>query len=244
MSVAPTPTPATPALPDDYPCRFHWNREQYYRLGALGFFNDHRVELLGGVIYDQYPDDPDHPGPRPFRFTREQYRRLGELGFFDGWRVELIHGEIVEMSPQGWPHVLAKSKVADALRTLFAGIGWVSEQSPFPAAGSDPEPDVSVVPGRREDYMDHPTVSLLLVEVADTTLDRDTTVKAEMYATAGIADYWVLDVFGRELIVFRNPAPIPGGGAAYRDKQTFGPNDTVSPLAVPGAVVKVADLLP
>jgi hypothetical protein len=92
--------------------------------------------------------------------------------------------------------------------------------------------------------MDHPTNSLLIVEVADTTLDSDTTVKAEMYATAGIADYWVLDIDGKQLLVFRNPAPIPDGGATYRDKMTLGPNDTVAPLAAPNSPIRVADLLP
>src|SRR4051794_26258101 len=94
-------------LPDDYPCRFRWTRDQYYRLDALGFLKGRRVELLNGVIYDKYPADPPGSGSRPIRFSREQYRRLGELGFFDGRRVEYIHGEVVEMSPQGWPHVLA-----------------------------------------------------------------------------------------------------------------------------------------
>jgi Uma2 family endonuclease len=225
-------------LPDDYPNRFRWTRDQYYHLARLEFFGDRKVERLDGVIYEKYPEH------RPIRFTCEQYRRLGELGFFDGRRVELLHGEVVEMSPQGWPHVLAKSKVADALRDVFAGIGWVSEQNPLPTAGSEPEPDVSVAPGRRADYMDHPTNSLLIVEVADTTLNTDTTVKAEMYATAGIADYWVLDIDAKQLLVFRNPVPIPDGGAAYRDKTTLGPADRVSPLAAPNASILVGDLLP
>lgn len=243
MSAVLTPPPT---LPDDYPCRFRWTRDQYYHLGELGYFHDHRVELLNGVIWEKYPRDPAHPGSRPFRFSIEQYRRLGELGFFDGRRVELIHGEVVEMSPQGWPHVLGKSKTADALRAVFAGTGWVSEQSPFPTAGSDPEPDVSVVPGRREEYMDHPTASLLVVEVADTTLDRDMTVKAEMYATAGITDYWVLDVVGRRLLVFRDPSPLPAGlgATAYRSHLTFGPADQVTPLAAPTSSILVSDLLP
>jgi hypothetical protein len=68
--------------------------------------------------------------------------------------------------------------------------------------------------------------------------------KAEEYATAGIEDFWVLDVVGRQMIVFRTPTPIPDGGAAYRDKKVLGENDTVTPLATPNAVVKVADLLP
>jgi len=242
MSAVLTPPPT---LPEDYPNRFAWNLAEYRRLGELGFLGDRHVMLLDGVIYDKYPHPRDGgPAPVPVRFSHEQYRRLGELGFFDGRRVELLHGEVVEMSPQGWPHVVAKSKTADVLRAVFAGAGWVNEQSPFPTAGSDPEPDVVVAPGRRDDYMDHPTAALLVVEVADATLDKDTTTKAEMYATAGIADYWVLDLDGRRLHVFRDPRPIPDGGAAYRSRTTHGPADAVAPLAAPTAAVRVADLLP
>jgi Uma2 family endonuclease len=232
-------------LPEDYPNRFRWRSEQFYQLARLGYFGERKVELLDGVIYDKYPAPHEGgPGQVPVRFTREQYRQLAELGFFEGRRVELLYGEVVEMSPQGWPHVVAKSKAADVLREVFAGTGWVSEQSPFPTVASDPEPDVVVVPGRREDYMDHPTVALLVVEVADTTLDRDTTVKAEMYATVGVEDYWVLDLAGRRLLVFRDPRPIPDGGAAYRTRKEFGPSESVTPVNAPTASVRVADLLP
>lgn len=232
------------ALPDDYANRFRWDRDRYYRLYNLGFFGDRKVELLDGVIYDKYPEYPPGAGPRPVQFSREQYRRMGDLGFFAGRRVEFLHGEVVEMSPQGWPHALARGKTADTLRAVFAGVGWVSERSPYPTAGSDPEPDVAVIPGRRADFLGHPTVSLLVVEVADATLFEDTTVKAELYATAGVADYWVLDVVGRHLLVYGNPQPIPDGGAAYRDRTTHGPGGTVAPLAAPNASVAVADLLP
>lgn len=181
---------------------------------------------------------------RRFRFTREQYYHLAELGFFAGKRVERIRGEIVEMSPKNWPHVVASRKTAEVLERSFAGIGWVSRQDPISLPDSDPEPDVAVLAGRVEDYADHPTTALLVVEVADASLFDDTTEMAEMYATAGIADYWVLDVVGRQLIVFRNPTPIPDGGAAYRDKTTLGPADHVSPLAAPNASILVGDLLP
>lgn len=192
------------------------------------------------------------PAPVPtldenrFRFTREQYYRMSEIGFFEGRRVERIWGEIVEMSPQGWLHVLSVSKTADELRAAFTGIGWMRTQSPYPTDESDPEPDVSVAPGRREDYTDHPTRSLLTVEVADTTLDRDTTVKAELYATAGVSDYWVIDVENRRLHVFRDPAPLPVGlgATAYRKHDVLGPTDRISPLAAPNASLLVSDLLP
>lgn len=188
---------------------------------------------------------PPRPGV-PFRFTREQYYEMGRQGYFNGRRVERIHGEIVEMSPIGWPHVVGCRKTGEALEAAFAGVAWINLGNPIPTEDSDPQPDVMVVPGRFEDYTDHPTTALLIVEVADSTLFRDTTTKAEVYATAGVADYWVLDLDGRRLIVFRDPQPLPAGlgGAAYRTRTEFADTDTVAPLAAPAAQLRVADLLP
>jgi Uma2 family endonuclease len=179
-------------------------------------------------------------------WTREEYYRLGDLGFFEGRRVERIHGEIIEMSPIGWPHVASETRTADLLRSVFAGIAWVNEQGVLPTDESDPQPDVAVIPGRLEDYADHPSTALLVVEIADSTLDYDRTTKVELYASAGILDYWVVDVVGRRLFVYRDPSPQPAGlgGNAYRSPMTFGSNDAIAPLAAPNAPVKVVDLLP
>jgi Uma2 family endonuclease len=191
------------------------------------------------------PFTPSPPAdPRPWKWTREQYYKLGELGFFDGRRVELIRGEIVEMSPKNWSHVVGCRKTAESLERAFAGIGWVSRQEPVNLSDSDPEPDVSVLPGRVEDYADHPTTAALIVEVAESSFFYDTTTKAGLYAEKGIPEYWVLDLENRRLLVFRDPAPIPAGGASYRTQKVFGPADSVSPLAAPSASVAVADLLP
>jgi Uma2 family endonuclease len=194
------------------------------------------------------PPQPAAPssaaGPRPFRWTREAYYKLAELGFFNGRRVQRIRGEIIEMSPPGWPHVAAKSKTADVLRRVFAGVGWVNEQAPLPTSDSDPEPDVAVYPGQIRDYTDHPTNPLLVVEVADDSLFYDTTTKAEVYAAAGFADYWVIDLPNRRLLVFRDPSPVAAVGTAYRTHLTLGPADSVAPLAAPQAAIPVADLLP
>jgi Uma2 family endonuclease len=192
------------------------------------------------------PSRPD----QPLRFTREQYYKLGELGLFDGKRVELIFGEVVEMSPVNWPHALAVALVTDAVAVAFATGFWLSIQQPFAVPGitpgSEPQPDVAVIPGAKRNYTDHPAVAALLVEVADTTLSKDTTTKAELYATANVADYWVLDVVNRELHVFRDPQPLPTGlgVVAYKTHLTLGPTDSLSPLAAPTAAVRVADLLP
>jgi Uma2 family endonuclease len=189
-------------------------------------------------------------GRRRWKWTREQYYKLGELGFFDSKRVELIFGDIVEMSPINRPHAMCVSLVSDALKLAFATGFHVNSQQPFAvpstAPGSEPQPDVAVIPGAPRDYTDHPTVAALIVEVADTTLFDDTTERAELYATAGIADYWVLDVVNRQLHVFRDPVALPAGlgATAYRTHLTLGATDTVSPLAAPTATIRVADLLP
>lgn len=238
-TVNPPPVSAAPET-------VRWTVDQFHRMRAEGVFPHQSTMLIHGRVLEQHHGDPRFPNPRPLQWTREQYRRLGAIGLLSGLRTELIYGEIFRMSPIGWPHVVGCTRAADVLRAVFAGGGWVSGQNPFAAADSDPQPDVAVIPGRVEDYADHPETALLVVEVADTTLDYDTTTKAELYATAGVADYWVLDVDGRRLLVFRDPAPLPAGlgATAYRTHLVLGPADTVSPLAAPAAVVRVSDLLP
>lgn len=226
-----------------------WSRDEYYRLGDLGIFDRplgrRRVELLDGEIWEQHHDDLAHPAPRPFPFTRDQYRRIAEAGLFYGQRVELVGGVIYLMSPINEPHVTGVSLTADALRAAF-GVGYyVRVQAPL-AIGTtnDPEPDVAVVPGSPRDYQTTPARALLVVEVSDTTLAYDTTTKAEEYATAGLADYLVLDLNNARLLVLRDPAPIAAGGHSYRTHLTLGSTDTVSPLAAPAASIRVSDLLP
>lgn len=180
----------------------------------------------------------------PFRFTREQYYEMGRRGYFDGLRVERLNGEIVVMSPVNWPHSLTVAKSDEQLRAAFAGVAWINRGSTLPTDDSDPEPDLAVIPGRPTDYTDHPTTALLVVEVSHTTLDKNMTTKAEIYATAGVADYWVLDIDNRRLLVYRDPRPLPPGGVAYRSLTELGEADTVSPLAAPAAQLRVADLLP
>jgi Uma2 family endonuclease len=192
------------------------------------------------------PREPSVTGPHRMKWTRAEFLRLDELGFFGQHRVQLVFGEIYEMSPMGWPHSLSVGLVGDALRKVFATGHWVGEQRPFHAGESQPFPDVAVYPGTARSFTDHPETAVLLVEVADSSFEFDTTTKAELYATAGIPEYWVLDVNARRLHVFRDPAPLPAGLAAtnYRSRTDIEATGTVSPLAAPSAVIAVADLLP
>lgn len=243
MSAA-KPLPIHESSPNPHPMR--WNVTEYHNMKEHGVFRGQWVFLINGQILEQHHKHPTDPNPRPLRWNQEQYRLAGKLGAFDSRRVELVNGEIYEMSPINWPHVLGVRKTADTLRPVFNGVAWVSEQAPLAANGSDPQPDVAVILGRPEDYTDHPTAALLVVEVADTTLAYDTTTKAELYATASIADYWVLDIDNRRLLVFRDPASLPTGlgATAYRTQLTLNPADSVAPLAAPSSLVRVADLLP
>ena len=179
------------------------------------------------------------PRPRPVRWSREEYYRLGSQGYFHNRRVERIRGEIVEISPIGWLHALTKTKVANCLRDTFEGLAWVNEQNPLSTNDSDPQPDVAVIPGQMKDYSDHPNTAFLIVEIADTSLEYDTIVKAEIYAEAGIKEYWVVDIEYRLVHVFRNPRM-----GKYESHAKLGPIETIIPLAAPKQTVRVDELLP
>jgi len=182
------------------------------------------------------------------RWTREEYEHLVARGVFrPGERAELIDGEILTMTPQGSAHATAVCLVEDALRAAF-GPGYIV-RAQLPLAldpTSEPEPDVAVVRGSPRDYRDaHPTTALLVIEVADTTLAFDRDWKGSLYARAGVADYWIVNLTDRLLEVYRDPAPVASAkyGCEYRSVQRLGPSDSVRPLASQ-ALIAVRDLLP
>jgi Uma2 family endonuclease len=185
--------------------------------------------------------------PQPARFTRAQYYQMGDLGFFQGRRVELIEGEIVEVAPQKNPHFLSINLVAEALRKAFGDGYWVRVQGPLHLQNdSEPEPDVAVVAGPMKSYEDHPTSALLVVEVSDTTLRYDRGRKASLYARAGIADYWIVNLVENRLEIMRDPtedatAPL---GWRYSSPVVLKVGEQVSPLALPAEKIAISDLLP
>jgi Uma2 family endonuclease len=187
-------------------------------------------------------------GLTPYRWTIATYRKLAATGLFNDMRTMLLHGELYAMPMPDPPHDVSLGLVEDWLRTAFAAGHHVRVQMGFDVGtDTDPGPDVAVVAGARRDYINQtPTTAALIVEVALSSLPTDTTAKAELYATAGVPEYWVLDLEHRQLIVFRDPQPLPQGlgATAYKTHLTLGPNDSVSPLAAPGASVAVGDLLP
>jgi Uma2 family endonuclease len=185
--------------------------------------------------------------PRNLLWTVDQFHYLGDLGMFEGRRAMLIDGVIVEEGAMNPPHRLALELSSEAVRSAF-GAGWrVCVQMPLVLGQStDPEPDIAVVAGTPRGATAHPTTAALVVEVADSSLRFDATVKVALYAAGGIADYWVLDVHARQILVFRDPSADPAAahGHTYLTQRTLGPADAITPLAAPGRTVSVADLLP
>jgi Uma2 family endonuclease len=158
-------------------------------------------------------------------------------GFFRGERVELIRGVVVEMSPQNAPHSYVIQILSRLLIPRLLGRADVRVQLPFVAgADSVPEPDLAVV--ALGNYMNaHPSQAFLIIEVADSSLMLDRQEKAELYAQAGVPEYWVVNVAGR--IIERHSEPTDG---TYARVTPFRSGETVSPLAFPDVVVRVDEV--
>jgi Uma2 family endonuclease len=184
------------------------------------------------------------------RWTRAEFHRALTLGVFrPDERLELIGGELVEkMSPQESPHATSIRLVEEALRVAFPSGHDVRVQLPLTLGeDSEPEPDVAVVVGSIRDFEEHhPTSAVLVVEVADSSLRTDRGTKAGLYAAAGIADYWIVNLIDRVLEIHRDPAGMADKpfGHHYRSITRHDELARVSPSAAAVATVHVADLLP
>lgn len=195
------------------------------------------------------------------RWTKKEYHKLAELGFFDNMRVEFIDGEIIvntdyEITRRGNeiimvmnnPHAVAIRLVLTVLRKIFDENYLIDSQLPLNFGDdAEPEPDIAVIRGNPRDFIEsHPQNAALIIEVSDTTLSYDRNRKASLYAKFGIRDYWVLNLKKRTLEVYRQPSEDENAyyDFSYEKKITFGEEEEVSPLAMPQAKIKIADLLP
>ncbi len=198
----------------------------------------------GMLATPMYPRVMPLPPSNPVRWTVAEFHRARSSGVWDGRRTYLIRGVIWEQGPMNLPHAALVKHVEEVLVPAFgAGYCFRAQVPLLLGQDIDPFPDLAVVSGRTLDYLHvHPTSAHLVVEVADTSLAEDTRTKAELYAAGGIADYWVLDVNARRLLVFRDPRPL-AGTVAYRTTFTLDTTQTVSPLAIPSATIRVSDLI-
>jgi Uma2 family endonuclease len=184
---------------------------------------------------------------RRHRVTLAEYHRMAEAGVFGPEpRVELLEGVIVEKMTKNPPHVIATDLIDNLLHRLVPADYFVSMGNPVAIAerDSEPEPDAAVVRGTPRDYIGRRRTArdaALVVEVADSSYDVDSRVKAAVYAAAGVPVYWLLDLNRRRLEIHADPTP---AGYARLDVADA---DGAAPLVLDGAEVArfaVGEVLP
>jgi Uma2 family endonuclease len=178
------------------------------------------------------------------RFTLEEYHRLIELGFFpEGDRTELIQGQIIQKFSPGTTHAVCCMNLNKQLILGLSHQAILRCKGPITLPNhSEPEPDFTLVRNREDNYLSHhpmPDDILLVIEIADSSLDYDRQVKLPLYAEAGISDYWIVNLLEKQLEIYTTPYQKSTGTFDYRQKQVKLPNETVS---IPGFEELILDL--
>ena len=174
------------------------------------------------------------------RFTVDEYYEMARVGILKpGERVELLDGEIVPMNPIGSPHAWCVTELAECFAPLL-GTARIRVQNPLRLDDqAEPEPDLAIV--RRDAPRNRhpgPAETLLVIEVADTSLQKERGQKLRIYARAGIFEYWIVDLSGGRIEVYRDPVR-----SRYRSVSMFRSGDVVSPIFAPDLTVDVSTVL-
>ena len=172
---------------------------------------------------------------RPVRISVAEYHEWARSGALaERGHIELLDGVLVERTTKHPPHRVATRK-CDLLLAALVPAGWhVQKQEPITLATSEPEPDVAIIRGRLEDYRQRhpdPTEIAIVVEVADATLVTDR-YKAEIYAGAGIAHYWIINLVEKVVEVYSQPRT-DASPARYAKCQIYLPGEAI-PVVVEG----------
>jgi Uma2 family endonuclease len=170
------------------------------------------------------------------KWSVNDYHRMIESDILAERHVELLSGEIVEMTPESPFHTVYGEGLANYLRTRLHDRAWIREARPITLADSEPEPDIAVVRLPWFGYSQHHPFSediFWLIEISDSTLNKDLNEKQSIYAQAGISEYWVIDVKGKKVIVFRQPE-----GSIYCVQLEYS-HGTICSLAFPDVEVPI-----
>ena len=187
--------------------------------------------------------------PAPWRCTRDLFHQMREEGLFEGQRVILIGGEIIAMPPVGNLHRGIVTMASGVFREVFGAGFFVSEEKPFSVGrATDPLPDIAVIAGTFREFLNRGlTEAALIVEVSYSTLPYDRREKASLYASAGVADYWIINIdqTPAQIEVHRQPVPdeTQPHGFGYAERIIHRSGEVIPPLAAPQPVA-VAALLP
>jgi Uma2 family endonuclease len=173
------------------------------------------------------------------KWSVADYHRMIEAGILRDRQVELLAGEIVEMSPETPIHYVTGKRGARYLEDLLVGKAEVRFNGPITLSQSEPEPDIAIVYPPETAYLDrHPEPSDIfwLIELANTSLVKDLTLKASLYAAANIPESWVLDLTTQQITVFRTPQQ-----GQYTEARSI-QSGTLTPLAFPEIQVAIERL--
>ena len=177
------------------------------------------------------------------RFNVEEYYLMAKAGILsEDDRVELIDGEIVEMPPIGSPHASNVDRLIQLFVLRLGERAIVRAQNPVRLGEhSEPQPDIALLRPRDDFYAAaHPGPQdvLLLIEIADTSIDYDREVKSPLYARAGIPEYWLVDLAGQRIEVYRDPA-----AGEYRQLRLVRRGERLAPEALPSLEMSSSDIL-
>ena len=190
---------------------------------------------------DEILERPQAPARR--RFDVDAYYRMAETGVLgDPGRVELIDGEIIDMAAIGSPHAEVTNRLARLfIRALRDDAALVNVQSPLRLDRyNEPEPDLMILRARAGGYRaSHPSAAdvLLLVEVSETSLAYDRSVKLALNAKFGVPEVWIIDLTGSAVEVYREPKE-----GAYASHERLA-NGSLAPALVPGVTIDMTGLL-
>ena len=183
------------------------------------------------------------------KFTIDEYHRLGELGFFgEDDRVELIRGEIIEMPTKKTPHSVCNTLLVQELVLLLGKRATVRGQEPIILpSDSEPQPDVAIVKNKQDNYLSsHPQPEdiLLVMEIADSSLNYDRETKSSLYAEDNITYYWLFNLINHQLEMYSEPYQNQQGETGYRFKRIALPNEVVQLPCFPDLSLDLSSIFP
>jgi Uma2 family endonuclease len=177
------------------------------------------------------------------RFTADDYQRMGQAGILRAEdRVELIDGEIVTMTPIGPRHCASVDRATRAFVIKAGDSAIVRVQGSVRLDFySEPEPDLVLLRPRADFYASQhpgPADILLIIEVADSSIDYDRDVKSCFYARSGVQEYWLADLNEQVLVCYSAPE-----NGTYQNVQRCTRGQSLAPRLLPGCVISAEDLL-
>lgn len=179
--------------------------------------------------------------PSTVKWSTEDYHHMIKTGLLENRPVELLAGEIVEMSPEGEPHAFFSSEAGHYLTRILGDRAFLRHAKPITLPNqSEPEPDLAIVQPLGREYLTHhpyPENIFWVIEYANTSLDKDSTIKYHIYAEARILEYWLVNLQTGELIVYRQPS-----GREYGSKMTL-KEGNISPVAFPDVTIPIEAII-